>query len=497
MYTAVALVLLAAAPLLPAAPVDSATGVVAIEAAAEVHPRLAAARRAIAAVRALSFEARVKTEGPAAAQSPAYSAKVAAARADAGGWRLTAKGTATGADGKTSPLHLGYDAATAWSLRESEKAVFEKSVSAMTELENFFREHSGQAIIPWPLLADRPLEFAGEVTTEAEAEVDGIACEVLAFASPGGSGAGGGAAGGGATKGEEGKSTIRVYIAKSDGLPRRFDRVRELAAKDAATQPERNVQTLVLSELRTNAEAAAGVFTPPAPDGFAIRTAPSRPKRERREPDPLRGPDVRDKGGLLNVGMLAPEWSLKDPAGKVYKLADYRGKVVFMDFWATWCPPCRVAMPSVQRLHDHYANKDVVILGLNFNDTKPDAAEKYMKSKGFTYPVLLNAETLAEQYKITGIPAFFIVGKDGRIVYTQTGFAGGNKAAEKAHDEKMMKLIDDALAGGNDGMPMGEGMMEGGKKPEDRKPGEQKPEAKKPDAKKPESVKPEKPDGGK
>jgi thiol-disulfide isomerase/thioredoxin len=311
----------------------------------------------------------------------------------------------------------------------------QRSASAVADVEKFFTQQTAGPVVAWDLFAETPLDFgSSKMTIEPQskpvATVDGIDCDIVTIEQP--------------AKGDEGASFRRLYIAKSDHLPRRFDRVREIPDPKDPAKKTTNTRSLVLSKLKTDGDAVPGAYILSVPDGYAVRTAAEKKRPAPKEKDPLRGPAVRDKDGFLAVGMAAPEWSLKDPEGVEHKLSDYKGKVVFMDFWATWCPPCRAAMPSVQRLHDKYKNKGVVVLGLDFNDNKDPA--KYMKEHEFTYLLLLNAEKLADQYKISGIPAFFIVGKDGRIVYTGVGFPG-DKAAQDAHDREIEKIIDDALAG--------------------------------------------------
>src|SRR4030095_6782959 len=102
---------------------------------------------------------------------------------------------------------------------------------------------------------------------------------------------------------------------------------------------------------------------------------------------------------LLPVGQTAPDWRLTDPAGKVRTLADYRGKVVVLDFWATWCETCAEIMPRMQKLHDKLADKGVVVLGVNTWEKGDPIA--FMKKKRLTYDVLLKGEEVTETYRVT------------------------------------------------------------------------------------------------
>jgi thiol-disulfide isomerase/thioredoxin len=122
---------------------------------------------------------------------------------------------------------------------------------------------------------------------------------------------------------------------------------------------------------------------------------------------------------LVPVGEIAPNWQLTDTEGKLRSLADYRGKVVVMDFWATWCGPCAQIMPRMQKLHEKLADKGVVVFGVNAWEKGDPAA--MMRKKGLTYDLLLKGEDLAEPYKITTLPVVYIVGDDGKIIYCHEG----------------------------------------------------------------------------
>ncbi|MCB9848216.1 MAG: TlpA family protein disulfide reductase [Phycisphaeraceae bacterium] len=134
------------------------------------------------------------------------------------------------------------------------------------------------------------------------------------------------------------------------------------------------------------------------------------------------------------IGAAAPAWTLKDPDGVEHSLADYRGKVVVLDFWATWCGPCKQAMPGVQKLHEDYKDRGVVVIGMNGSERGGDPAG-YMKSKGFTYLLLLNSEEVMPDYGVRGIPAFFVIGADGKLAWQGSG------SGEKTH-KQLVQAVD-------------------------------------------------------
>lgn len=119
------------------------------------------------------------------------------------------------------------------------------------------------------------------------------------------------------------------------------------------------------------------------------------------------------------------DFTLKDMNGKDVTLSGYRGKVILLDFWATWCAPCRVEIPGFVKLYKKYQSRGLIVLGVSVDDPvstlKPFAAELKMN-----YPVLvgLDREDLQGAFgPLLGLPTSFIIGRDGRICKQHTGFA--------------------------------------------------------------------------
>ncbi|MFG0330991.1 MAG: TlpA family protein disulfide reductase [Phycisphaerales bacterium] len=136
----------------------------------------------------------------------------------------------------------------------------------------------------------------------------------------------------------------------------------------------------------------------------------------------------------------APDFTLDLADGSTFTLSEARGDVVLLDFWATWCPPCRAAMPGIQSIHEKYASRGVRVLGVNINDDTAKA-RAYMSDNGFDYGLLVEGDSVAEKYKVTGIPTFFLIGVDGEVVLHHVG--GGESAAdiiEPALDSYLRKI---------------------------------------------------------
>ena len=119
-------------------------------------------------------------------------------------------------------------------------------------------------------------------------------------------------------------------------------------------------------------------------------------------------------------------------------LADFKGKVVFIDFWATWCPPCRISMPEVEKLYVESQGKNVLILGLNL-DENAGTAKKYVERKKIPYPVLLAGESgISSAYGVSGIPHFALIDQNGSLVQIWSGYAPGMGAEWRAAIDSLL-----------------------------------------------------------
>ncbi|MDY0267799.1 TlpA family protein disulfide reductase [Trichloromonas sp.] len=127
-------------------------------------------------------------------------------------------------------------------------------------------------------------------------------------------------------------------------------------------------------------------------------------------------PEIPPSAGV-KVGALAPDIQLFDLNGKVVNLEQYRGKVVMLNFWATWCPPCRQEMPAMQRLHEKMQGLDFVMIALNVEPEGPHTVPSFLQGKTFTFPILLDSGAKAQnRYGVFRFPETFIIGKDGVIL---------------------------------------------------------------------------------
>lgn len=140
------------------------------------------------------------------------------------------------------------------------------------------------------------------------------------------------------------------------------------------------------------------------------------------------------------TGYQAPDFSLPDLQGKLHRLSDYRGRVVFLNLWATWCPPCRMEMPSMEALYQRLRHRDFAMLAVAEDEGGAAAVAPFVREIGLTFPVLLDPEaTVSPRYGATGYPETFIIDRDGQVVSHTIGPAAWDS-------EQMVAYFDQLLA---------------------------------------------------
>jgi thiol-disulfide isomerase/thioredoxin len=128
--------------------------------------------------------------------------------------------------------------------------------------------------------------------------------------------------------------------------------------------------------------------------------------------------------GTPEIGTLAPDFVLDDLTGKPVRLSDLRGSVVVINFWASWCDPCREEMPVLQAFYDQYADRGLVVLGVNatYTDSKTDAIS-FVEELGLTFPTLFDetGDVGDKLYKVVGLPTSYWIDQEGIIRSYQLG----------------------------------------------------------------------------
>ncbi len=125
-----------------------------------------------------------------------------------------------------------------------------------------------------------------------------------------------------------------------------------------------------------------------------------------------------------------------DAASRPNFLDDFKGRVVLIDFWATWCPPCKQAMPGVQALHERFQGRPVTILGVNCWERGDPVA--YMNENKFTYGLVLKGDALAKEHAVEGIPTFILLDFEGNVLTKQVGY-------DPANEQKLGDMIEKYL----------------------------------------------------
>ena len=132
-------------------------------------------------------------------------------------------------------------------------------------------------------------------------------------------------------------------------------------------------------------------------------------------------PETAVTTGSAQMGQLAPDFSLPTLGGGETNLSDYAGQVVLVNFWATWCPPCKAEMPDINAYYEARQDDGLVVLAVNAQE---DAAtvSSFIEATGFSFPVLLDSDGRVEQqYQVRSFPMTFVIDRDGRVVYIHNG----------------------------------------------------------------------------
>ncbi len=261
--------------------------------------------------------------------------------------------------------------------------------------------------------APKPVSF----TLEPEETVDGTPCDVVRVVrqmtlepQPDGD----------AEEGEKlTPQTVRftetIAFARSDNMPRRIFETNNMNAGEMGGPPP---TTTTYSNVKINSTIDPALFTQKMPEGFTKVDAPKEEEAESAQSTPPLA---------FRAGDQAPEFKLTSLAGTEVTLDSLKGKVVLLDFWATWCGPCKQIMPVIQKLSEEFKDKGVAIFGVNTWEKKDGVAKTYMESKKYTYGCLLAGEELAKTYGITGIPTLILINKDGTIAFAEMGAGGDTK----------------------------------------------------------------------
>lgn len=138
-------------------------------------------------------------------------------------------------------------------------------------------------------------------------------------------------------------------------------------------------------------------------------------------------------------GVMPPALALKDVEGRLHRLDAYQGKVVLVNFWAGWCPPCREEMPSMQRLKEKMAGRPFAMLGVNSGESRAEL-EEFLRMVKVDFDILLDSDSaVTKRWKVYGLPTSFLIDRQGKLRYTLTGTTEWDRDEALALIEALLK----------------------------------------------------------
>jgi peroxiredoxin/outer membrane lipoprotein-sorting protein len=280
-------------------------------------------------------------------------------------------------------VQVAYDGNDATAMSSVQKSAFKETHRYLSG------NIVGRLVEETSLVEDDPfgglMRSKGELAYDGIETVGGVSCHVITVSYPDGE--------------LFSESTDRYFIGQTDHLLRRVE-------SSTVFNTKRRTWSFTLRDLTINASIPASRFVLDIPDGYDVTDRRTPTKR----PDPL-GP-----------GTPAPAWTLPDSTGAPVSLRDFRGQHVVLDFWGTWCPPCLQAMPHIQDLHERFASDAVAVVAVSAREPEWADPVQFVRRRGFTYTVLLDGTSVAEEYRVSAFPAMFVIGPDGAVLRHWEGY---------------------------------------------------------------------------
>jgi thiol-disulfide isomerase/thioredoxin len=290
------------------------------------------------------------------------------------------------------------------------------------------------SIKPDDLLGD-PLASqlqASAMKAQPSAPVGGVACDVIEVTSA------------------DGKNHATWYLGTDDHFPRKVET--QLAAGGLGD----GTLVLELTDVRLGADLKPDMFKIRTPAGYTEERAPAEAPKPATT-TPVAATETKSPPGApqgtrelltvtrhagANVGDLAPAFELAGPDGKKVSLSSLHGNVVLLDFWGTWCLPCKKFSPEVQALSDKYKDQTVKVYGVAVRERTDEAPAKYMNDNKYTFGLLLKGDGVAKDYKVATYPTFVVIGAEGDIALVAQA-----KSDPKETIAEITRVIDQQLTG--------------------------------------------------
>ena len=188
--------------------------------------------------------------------------------------------------------------------------------------------------------------------------------------------------------------SYRYYFGVDDGL---------LYREEVETNNDDGKQVIYteVASMTINRPLAADQFDIEVPDHFAVERYVAPGDRE-----------------SMSAGVAAPDWTLPGADGKEHSLSDYRGQLVLLDFWATWCGPCKAKMPHIQEIHQEFKGKGLKVVSvLSSDEGHEEEALEYIQDKGYTFDLVYGNEKLSKEYMIRYLPTVLLVDAEGTVIH--------------------------------------------------------------------------------
>jgi peroxiredoxin len=383
----------------------------------EPNPKelLEKSQQALRLIKAVAYDAVWTSEGSIAGLLPSQTGHVLLARSDSPLLKMRADTWTTAPDGRMAIA--------------AEMISNGKTVASITHSRQQYKELTGPGaggeVLRWKGIVLEQLlrgqiyekELASDAAKYIGSEtVDGVDCYVVEGVNP------------------DAPVTTRWSLGKQDLFPRRLVRVIGTPPgqeTENAVQPGRG--ELTLNSFTPNPKFGDKTFTFSQPEGYSERGAQL-------------GTGLRVAPWdvpYLPIGSEAPDWSLRTPDGKNVALKDLRGKVVVLSFWASWAAPCQKALPALQKLRDAYKDRPVALYLVDAFERHADPA-KALEAAGLSQSLLLDGDEVAAQYHVLGIPTFYLVSPEGKVLFVEGGVL---------HEDSVKSMIDSALAGATASRP--------------------------------------------